>query len=197
MAHVFGRRAEHGKSTGSRARKSELQAFPSRRNGAKTCQQTQRETNDTWPMDGGVQNHTNSRSTSNSPPPFPTHEHPPPAAAHLIAVQRPSPTVWLLTPTRHNVHHPLRLVGRAEAGPLALEAVARLPLAVGSGAPPTSHVDHGSRLVKGAELRLLSLFSFRFVGQESERASAPRRAAPHGKRESSTSTTQKRVDMIS
>lgn len=120
---------------------------------------------------------TNSRSTSNSPPPFPTHEHPPPAAAHLIAVQRPSPTVWLLTPTRHNVHHPLRLVGRAEAGPLALEAVARLPLAVGSGAPPTSHVDHGSRLVKGAELRLLSLFSFRFVGQESERArrDAPRR----------------------
>lgn len=76
---------------------------------------------------------------------------------HLIAVERPSPAVWLLAPPRNNVHLPLQFVSRAEAGPLALEPVAGLPLALGCSAAATSHIDHGGRLVERAKLGLFSL----------------------------------------
>lgn len=87
--------------------------------------------------------------------------HPSPAALYtrkyLVAVERSPSTVGLLAAPRHHVHHPWRLVRRAKAGPLALEAVAGLPLAVRGRAPAASHVDHGGRLVEGAEPGLLSL----------------------------------------
>lgn len=76
---------------------------------------------------------------------------------HLIAVERPSSTPRLLAPPRHHVHLPLQLVGGAIAGPLALEPVARLPLAAWRRAAAAPHVDHGRRLVDRAELGLFSL----------------------------------------
>lgn len=76
---------------------------------------------------------------------------------HLVAVKRPPSTIRMLAPPRHNVHHPLGFVSRAKAGPLPLEPVAGLPLAVRGRAATASHVDHDGRLVKRAELCLLSL----------------------------------------
>lgn len=80
------------------------------------------------------------------------------APSHLVAIQRSPSTILVLAPPRHDVDHPLRLVSRAVAGPLTLEPVARLALAVRRRAAATSHVDHDCRLVKRAELCLLSLF---------------------------------------
>ncbi len=76
---------------------------------------------------------------------------------HLVAVQRPPSTVGLLAPPRHHVHHPFQLVRCAEGRPVPLDRVTGLPLALRGRAAPASHVDHGGRLVEGAELCLLSL----------------------------------------
>jgi len=91
---------------------------------------------------------------------------PPPVYTYLVAVERPPTAVGLLAPPRHHVHHSRLLVGRAEAGPLALEPVAGLPLAILGRTPAAPHVDHGGRLVEGAELGLLSLFLVRSAGKE-------------------------------
>lgn len=78
---------------------------------------------------------------------------------NLVAVERSPSTIRLLAPPRHHVHHPLRLVSRAKAGPLPLKPVAGLAFAVRGRAAAASHVDHDGRFVKRAELCLLSLFS--------------------------------------
>ena len=47
---------------------------------------------------------------------------------------------------------------RAEGRPVSLDRVAGLPLALRGSASPAPHIDHGGRLVEGAEFCLLSLW---------------------------------------